>query len=108
MNENHDPKTGEFSSGSGGSRTPTSMLLRPADVPAKEHIRPKTTKQVDKYLAEKGIATTLVRGNGYLYFSDEASLGWYSSSVAVARVSDLTLGQWLGEYNNLKNDYRNH
>jgi hypothetical protein len=75
---------------------------------ADENDKPKTTKQVVKYLAEHGIKTELCRGKGYLYFWGDKEAGWFSSSVAVPRVSDLTFGRWLKEYRSLEGDYRNH
>lgn len=69
---------------------------------------PKTSKQVISFLKSKGIDTELVRGKGYWYFWGETEMRWYSSSVSVYYITDLTLEQWLKAYKVLKNDYRNH
>ena len=57
-----------------------------------------TLKKVNAALAAKGIPERLVQGNGYLYFVEGDAAGWYSSSVAVWRLNDLSLEQWLAEH----------
>lgn len=44
----------------------------------------------------------LVRGEGYFYFFGGDSASWEQSGVYVNRLNDLTLEQWLDEFNYLK------
>lgn len=49
----------------------------------------------------------IVKGNGYFYFIGNDALDWYSSSVYVNKLTDLSMERWLEEFNDCKNDYRN-
>lgn len=61
-------------------------------------------KQINAALAAKGAAERLFKGNGYFYFSEGSADSWYSASVFVNRLSQLTLKQWLAEYESLKEE----
>ncbi len=55
-------------------------------------------KTINKALADKGYKVELVKGNAYYYFSGEEALKFYNSSVYVTKLSQLTLEQWIAEY----------
>jgi hypothetical protein len=42
-----------------------------------------------------------VEGEGYFYFGGGEAVNWLTSSVMVRRISDLTLEQWLKEFDSL-------
>lgn len=62
---------------------------------------------VNKALKAAGYAEQLVQGNGYWYFVDGDAAKWFSSSVAVYRLNELSIERWIDERNRLANDYRN-
>jgi hypothetical protein len=66
-----------------------------------------SSKQVNDALANAGKDERLVRGNGYWYFVEGNASGWFSSSVPVYRISDMTLRRWLDYRDMLANDSRN-
>lgn len=71
--------------------------------------KPATSSRVvNLALKARGHHEVLVRGRGYWYFADGEASGWFSSSVPVFRITDLTLRRWLQERDNLASDYRNH
>lgn len=57
-----------------------------------------TLKAINKALKEKGYSTELVRGNDYFYFTGEEASRFFFSGVYVARLNELTLEQWVQEY----------
>lgn len=63
-----------------------------------------TLKQINTTLERIGAQERLVRGNGYFYFQGGDSESWYSSSVMVNTLNQLTIEQWILERNNLAND----
>lgn len=65
---------------------------------------PRTVRDVNARLAARGVAERLVRGKDYYYFSGGTSESWFTSSVYVARVSDLSIDSWMAEYDRLS-DY---
>ena len=67
-------------------------------------IIPKSIATVNKMLKAKGVKERLVKGKGYYYFDLGNSYSWYTSSVSVYRINELTLQRWWEEYNDLKND----
>lgn len=57
-----------------------------------------TLKNVNAAIAAAGFAGyELVKGEGYFYFTGNDAHEFYDSSVAVYRVSDLTIGGWVDE-----------
>jgi hypothetical protein len=56
---------------------------------------------VNRKLQELGETPRLRAGRGYYYF-DGVACGWPASSVYVYRSNELTLSEWLAEYNQLK------
>ena len=64
-----------------------------------------TIANVDKALAAAGIDAVLVKGDGYFYFWGDEPIGWYSSSVAVFRLSDIpTVEGWVAEFIRLRKE----
>ena len=63
---------------------------------------------VNRLLRALGHGEKLVAGRGYLYFVDGDASGWYSSSVPVCYLRDLTVGRWIEEHAALKADRRNN
>jgi hypothetical protein len=57
-----------------------------------------TIKAVNKNLSAAGIKDELVKGQGYFYFWGDKASSWYSSSVMVPYLNDLTIEQWIAEY----------
>lgn len=68
---------------------------------------PKTSRTVNKALRILSISERLVRGAGYWYFIEGDASDWYSSSVPVYRITDMTLIRWVVEHYNLSHDGRN-
>jgi hypothetical protein len=60
-----------------------------------------TRKMVNDALRARGRDESLREGEGYFYFGGGEAVNWLSSSVMVRRISDLTLEQWLKEFNSL-------
>jgi hypothetical protein len=65
-------------------------------------VHPRTVRDVNKLLKNLGITEQLVRGKGYYYFGGGEAHTWYSSSVPVAHITQLTMRQWLDYYYDLK------
>jgi hypothetical protein len=61
-----------------------------------------TLKATNDELAGLGTITRLAKASGYFYFQFGEAVDWIDRTVQVAKVSDLTLEQWLGEYKRLK------
>jgi hypothetical protein len=62
---------------------------------------------VNKALAARGHANVeLVRGDGYFYFIGEDADQFYTSSVYVYRLNQLTLDQWIADYEDKLSEYR--
>jgi hypothetical protein len=63
-----------------------------------------TIATVNKELKRMGVEERLYKGEGYFYFIYGDAPDWVGgSSVPVFRASDLTLDQWIEEFNSLKN-----
>lgn len=62
-----------------------------------------TLGEVNRELRKRGIEDKLVKGNGYYYFTGDAST-WPDNSVHVYNISDLTLDQIVDSYNRLKDE----
>ena len=60
-----------------------------------------TCKMINDRLRERGRDESLRPGGGYFYFGGGEAVNWLTNSVRVQRVSDLTLEQWLGEFDKL-------
>ena len=56
--------------------------------------------EVNRELKAQGITIRLRAGRGYYYFDGDA-LRWPSSSVYVYSASDLSVAQWLNEFDAL-------
>ena len=61
-----------------------------------------TLKSVNDALAERGYDAMLVKGGGYFFFRGAEPNAWLDRTVPVARVSDLTLQQWVRAFQQLK------
>lgn len=61
-----------------------------------------TLKKVNDELKKRGIAAELVKGKGYHYFTGDDCSGWPETSVMVYNVNELTLDQWMTEWETLK------
>jgi len=59
-------------------------------------------KTVNRELKKLGSVDELVKGDGYFYFAGETSLSWSQCSVYVNSINQLTLDEWIEEYNSLK------
>lgn len=60
-----------------------------------------TRKIVSDALRERGRHESLREGDGYFYFGGGEAVHWLSSSVMVRKISDLTLEQWMEEFEKL-------
>lgn len=63
-----------------------------------------TLASVNKALKKAGIDAELVKGKGYYWFDGDEASGWYSNSVPVFHVSQLSEEQWIAAYHSLKED----
>lgn len=63
-----------------------------------------TIASVNRALKKAGIDAELVKGKGYFWFDGDEASGFYSNSVSVFRVNQLTDDQWVKEYHTLKED----
>jgi hypothetical protein len=63
-----------------------------------------TINQVNTALKNKGYKDELVKGKGYFYFAGPAggASDWGQSSVYVYSINQLTLPQWVEEYEAMK------
>ena len=60
-----------------------------------------TRKMVNNALRARGRDESLREGARYFYFGGGDAVHWLSSSVMVRRLNDLTLEQWLAEFDKL-------
>lgn len=60
-----------------------------------------TRKMVNDALQARGRDESLREGDGYFYFGGGEAVHWLSSSVMVRKISDLTLEQWMEEFEKL-------
>ncbi len=67
----------------------------------KEKRNHTTRKMVNDALRARGRDESLREGEGYFYFGGGEAVNWLSSSVMIKRISDLTLEQWLKEFDSL-------
>lgn len=64
-----------------------------------------TTATVNRAIAERGGKEILINGKGYFYFWEGDAPDWQSSSVYVCRLNDLTLEQWIAEWEAKRNEH---
>lgn len=64
-----------------------------------------TTGEVSKSLRDAGHFERLVKGDGYFYFAEGEAQFWPDTIVAVPRITDLSLRDWLFEHGRLKAKY---
>jgi hypothetical protein len=60
-----------------------------------------TRKMINDKLRERGRDESLRDGGGYFYFGGGEAVNWLTNSVRVRQLSDLTLEQWLEEFDKL-------
>ena len=60
-----------------------------------------TRKMINDALRVRGRGESLRPGNGFFYFGGGEAVNWITNSVRVERVSDLTLEEWLEEFDKL-------
>jgi hypothetical protein len=63
---------------------------------------PLTLKAIDKELQRLGHDVHLEKGDGYFFFWKGEANDWLDRTVNVPKVSNLTLEQWIDEFNRLK------
>jgi hypothetical protein len=61
---------------------------------------PLTLKTINAELFKRGVH--LERGEGYFYFMGGEAANWLDRTVRVPKVSSLTLAQWIGEFERLR------
>jgi hypothetical protein len=61
-----------------------------------------TRKIVNYALRARGRDESLREGDGYFYFGGGDAVNWLSTTVPVKRLSDLTVEQWLAEFDKLR------
>ena len=65
-----------------------------------------TLKTINGELARRGHQVLLARGDGYFYFWTGEAAEWLDRTVRASKLSDLTLLEWIEEYQNLKRKNR--
>jgi hypothetical protein len=60
-----------------------------------------TRQMVNDALRTRGRDESLREGEGYFYFGGGDAVNWLSTSVMAKKLSDLTLEQWLEEFDKL-------
>ena len=60
-----------------------------------------TRKMINDALRDRGRDESLRKGDGYFYFGGGEAVDWLSTTVQVKKLSDLTLEQWLKEFDSL-------
>jgi hypothetical protein len=61
-----------------------------------------TLKAINDELTRHGHKARLQKASGYFYFFGGEATDWIDRTVAAAKVSDLTLEQWVAEFRRLK------
>jgi hypothetical protein len=80
----------------------TSKLSVVKSTPANPKTNRTTAKAVNDALRARGREESLRRGGPYyFYFGGGEAVHWLSSSVIVSRLSDLTVKQWIQEFDRL-------
>lgn len=75
-------------------------MKRDLDVPA-------TASAVNAALKRAGREERICRGNGYVYFHSGDAFRWYTSSIPVCSVRDLTVREALRYVEQFSSDYQN-
>lgn len=65
---------------------------------------PGTVARVNRVLRQLGVEERIVQGRGYVYFAEGDAYSWYSSSVPINHISQMTVRQLIEEYVRLKNE----
>lgn len=65
---------------------------------------PGTVARVNRVLRELGVEERIVQGRGYVYFAEGDAHSWYSSSIPIHHVRQMTVRQLIEEYVRLKNE----
>lgn len=60
-----------------------------------------TRKIINDALLKRGRDESLREGDGYFYFGGGEAVNWLTTTVRVRKLSDLTLQQWLAEFDKL-------
>lgn len=60
-----------------------------------------TLKQVNKALKDKGYEAELIKGKNYFYFTGNSINCAVSASVMVNSINQLSLNEWVKEYEGL-------
>jgi hypothetical protein len=58
--------------------------------------------EVNAALKAMGREEKLTRGRGYYYFREGNSARWFSTSVYVYRADDLSVAEWLHEFDEMR------
>jgi hypothetical protein len=58
-------------------------------------------QEVNRALIERGRHERLSTGGTYYYFRDGETSRWPESSVYVSRADQMTVGEWLAEFDRL-------
>ena len=61
-----------------------------------------TAKAINEELAKRGCSARLEKGDGYFYFSGGEATDWLDRTVNVQSLSNLSLDQWMAEFDRLK------
>lgn len=61
-----------------------------------------TLKAANAELARRGHQVLLEKGSGYFYFRTGEAADWLDKTVPVAKISDLTLDEWVAKFRELK------
>ena len=70
--------------------------------PAKKRsVKRVTRRMINDALRDRGRDESLREGGGYFYFGGGEAVNWLSSSVMVRKLSDLSLEEWLKEFDKL-------
>lgn len=64
-----------------------------------------TIASINAAIKAKGGNEILYKGNGYFYFWEGDAPDWHSSSVMVYRLNDLTLEQWVNEWERMRDEH---
>jgi hypothetical protein len=59
-------------------------------------------KTINEELANRGYKAVLVKGDGYFYFERGEAEDWLDRTVKARTINSLTLKQWIGEFERLK------
>lgn len=65
---------------------------------------PGTVARVNRVLRELGVEERIVQGRGYVYFAEGDAHSWYSSSIPIHHIRQMTVRQLIEEYVRLKNE----